>query len=249
MRLFWIPLVALAFVAPLSAQAQDESTEDSAPIQRSESPAPSAKSWLVILDPGHGGQDLGARSSKSILEKSVTLKLAQETADRLNKFSNITVLLTREGELERSQLRRIETANSRMGDLFLGLHTGGGFAPQSRPAEIFIAENSKGAVSQGEWGAQNARYSSANQRLALKIAEQLEAIGSGKETRVVKTSAMMLEGLAMPAAILEPFDLSNPQDEILLEDNKYLGEVASAIARGVVQFLGIRGSAGAAEDE
>lgn len=204
-----------------------------------EQPPPAVLTRVIVIDPGHGGLDLGVRSSKSILEKSVVMKLAKSISKNMKKYPGVRVILTREGDLERSALRRLEIANSSKADLYLGLHTGGGFTPQIRPVEIFIARNKTKYGSSGEWNSQNMAYSTANEYLAKSLTSQIKWWISDKEVRVVRTDGMMLEGLNMPAAIIEPVDLSNPQDEILLEDNDYLRKVARAISKGLAKYLDV----------
>ncbi|MDH5511070.1 MAG: N-acetylmuramoyl-L-alanine amidase [Nitrospinota bacterium] len=200
---------------------------------------PPPRKYIVVIDPGHGGLDLGVRSSKSILEKSVALKLAFSIRSMASKYPNVNVYLTREGDLERTMLKRLELANSNRADLFLSIHTGGGFAPQTRPMEIFIAGN-KNKSRAGEWGSQNWPYRKANYRLANSLSKRMAQLDSKIKINIVETGGMMLEGLAMPAAVIEPVDLSNPQDEILLEESKRLRQIASAITRGIIDFLDVK---------
>jgi len=195
--------------------------------------------YVVALDPGHGGQDLGVRSAKSILEKSVALKLAVSIKSMAARYPNVTALLTREGDLERSLLRRLEFANSKKADLFIGIHTGGGFSPQARPLEIFIPAN-KTKVADGEWNSLNRPHSRANRRLAEAVSKRLQRLDSNRDVRILPTDRMMLGGLAMPAAVIEPVDLSNPQDEIALEDQKRLDRIAHAITAGIMDFLDVK---------
>ncbi|MDH5637931.1 MAG: N-acetylmuramoyl-L-alanine amidase [Nitrospinota bacterium] len=200
---------------------------------------PPPRKYIVVIDPGHGGLDLGVRSSKSILEKSVALKLASYIRSMARKYPNVRVFLTREGDLERTMIRRLELANSKRADLFLSIHTGGGLAPQTRPMEIFIAKNKK-KTGGGEWGWLNRPHRKANYRLAKALSRRLARVDSKRKINIVKTGRMMLEGLAMPAAVIEPLDLSNPQDEISLEGNKRMRGIAYAITRGIMDFLDVK---------
>ncbi|NDC39361.1 MAG: N-acetylmuramoyl-L-alanine amidase, partial [Proteobacteria bacterium] len=49
----------------------------------------------IVIDPGHGGEDLGAQGVGGLLEKDVTLSVALELADLLNKRASAQVKLTR----------------------------------------------------------------------------------------------------------------------------------------------------------
>jgi N-acetylmuramoyl-L-alanine amidase len=227
---FLLGILAFALIVPSAAMSQSFS----------ERRAPGGVVKLVLLDPGHGGVDLGARSPKSYLEKTVALKLAQAIVAQSKKYPTVAVALTREGDLERTNIKRLELANLKRADLYISIHTGGGFSPQARPMEIFIAENKKGEAVPGGWSLQNLPYDAANIRLAKKISTELTRVRPEREIRVVKSGRLALEGLAAPAMIIEPLDLSNPQDEIMLEDSEFIDKIASAITKGMMDFLGVK---------
>jgi len=247
-------LVALAmFAGDVSAQAPARSNtvpqesndssnmapEEETDIEVVEEYVPS-RQYAVVLDPGHGGHDLGVRSSKSQLEKSIAMKLASAIRSKIrNKYANVTVHLTREGDLERSLLRRLEFANSKKADLFLSIHTSGGFSPQSLPVDIFIPGNSTRASAE-EWVALNRPYKNKNKLFAKSLSRHLQSVVKGRDIEIVASDRLMLEGLAMPAAMIEPLDLSNPQDEMLIENDSYINQIASAIAKGIIDYLGVR---------
>ena len=200
--------------------------------------APAGK--VLVLDPGHGGVDLGVASPKSYLEKSVALNLAQAIKTETAKYPQAAAILAREGDLDRPQAQRYEFANSKKADIFVSIHTGGGFSTQARPIEIFIAENRKGAELSGGWRAQNLRFSEENMRLAKSVSSRLSEVLPGREVKIIKTARLGLEGLAMPAILIEPIDLSNPNDEILLEEEGFTEKIAGAITAGIMDFLRIK---------
>jgi len=224
-RIFLVWLAVALMAHPGAAAGQD-----------SEPP----KTKLIVLDPGHGGVDLGVRSSKSTLEKSVTMKLAMAIAALSAKYPGLSVAMTREGDLDRAWLRRLEFANSKKADLFLSLHTGGGFTAKTRPIEIFIPSNSQKREDSGGWDSLNLPFKAANLRLAKLISSHMAAAAPEKEIKIIPSGRLMLEGLAMPAVIIEPWDLSNPQDEIKLEEKASVEKMASSIMLGIASFMGVK---------
>jgi N-acetylmuramoyl-L-alanine amidase len=82
------------------------------------------RSFLVILDPGHGGSDLGTtfvENGKTYTEKELTLKIAQSIASKL-KSEKIQVALTRESDVEIALPDRTSMANRLGAQLFISIH-------------------------------------------------------------------------------------------------------------------------------
>ena len=84
---------------------------------------------VVVLDPGHGGEQPGA-VAHGIQEKEVNLQLALKVAPSL-KEAGMKVILTREEDVEVSLARRVEITREARADLVLSLHAnaGGGEGP------------------------------------------------------------------------------------------------------------------------
>lgn len=86
--------------------------------------ASSSPGYLVVIDPGHGGRDQGAvfkQGSRKILEKDVTLLLAQSIALQLQS-KGIRSVLTREKDQEVPLADRTALANRLGADLFVSIH-------------------------------------------------------------------------------------------------------------------------------
>ncbi len=84
---------------------------------------PSAKNPIVIvLDPGHGGKDPGARGKRGTQEKDLVLKAAQELAAAFREIPGYKVVLTRNGDSYVPLRGRIDIARSAQADLFISLH-------------------------------------------------------------------------------------------------------------------------------
>jgi len=77
---------------------------------------------VVVIDPGHGGESIGATSSEGWREKDLTLKVALKLRDRLKAVPGLKVYLTREMDKYMSLDERAEFANKLNADLFLSVH-------------------------------------------------------------------------------------------------------------------------------
>lgn len=82
----------------------------------------SRKKPMIIIDPGHGGQDPGASGHSRIYEKNVVLALAKQLKKRLLASGKYRVLLTRERDVFIRLKNRVKFARKHDGDLFVSIH-------------------------------------------------------------------------------------------------------------------------------
>ena len=101
--------------------------------------APKAKP-LIVLDPGHGGIDSGARAPNGIMEKSLTLIFALKLQALLVKSGRFDVALTRSDDSYLSLEQRVALARSNKADLFISLHADTFQQPQIRGASIYTRD-------------------------------------------------------------------------------------------------------------
>ncbi len=194
----------------------------------------------VVLDAGHGGADLGARSAKSILEKNVTLKLARLIEKILSEDERVEIINIRSEDTSIPVIDRIGHANSGRGNIYIGIHTDGGASPRSHPWKIYInhgKNQDKENVTGAEWENLNNRFSENNEELARIIAAQLVEIDPDRGVDIVKSDVLSLGGLAMPAVIVELIDFSNPDDEMLLEKEELAPALAEAVSTAIIKYI------------
>jgi len=93
--------------------------------------------FLVIVDAGHGGNDVGAKSLTGLLEKNLTLEIAQKTR-QLCIENGITVYLTRESDQFLTSQQRASIANINHGDLFISIHLNASFSSNQSGFAIYV---------------------------------------------------------------------------------------------------------------
>lgn len=76
----------------------------------------------VVIDPGHGGEDLGARGAGDLAEKEYVLRLARRLKAAIESRIGLRVILTRDGDDDVPLDRRASLANNNKADLFISLH-------------------------------------------------------------------------------------------------------------------------------
>lgn len=93
---------------------------------------------VIVLDPGHGGAELGA-VKPPYAEGIMTLYLAQQVQAFLNSYDNVEVYLTRTGDTELSLKDRVDYAHSVNADFFVCLHfNASGSIPNKYGSEVYV---------------------------------------------------------------------------------------------------------------
>jgi N-acetylmuramoyl-L-alanine amidase len=223
---------------------------------------PRAKSFTtIVIDPGHGGRDPGARGHRGTEEKDVTLKVALKLRDLLNRQPGVRVLMTRERDRFVELEDRAKFANEQEADLFISIHVNShpqhsvkgieiyhfGEAKDQRALEVAARENGTPLNSTGVgW-----EYLVADLLAAKKIEASLELAWTAKEAMVtnlnghydlvdhgVKTAPFyVLRFTSMPSILAEIAYISNSDEEGLLRTTRFTTRVAEALMEGVNTFI------------
>ena len=214
---------------------------------------------VVVLDPGHGGFDRGARGN-DLEEKNVTLDFARALQPVLERELGVRVLLVRNGDVTCSPETRAETANRNLGDVFVSLHCNAwpntsargmqvSYAPLERStmADAALASSHRGVTDFVPWQAAHLPYADLSRRLADLVAAEF---GSRLDvpTRPVRPAAIeVLEGAAMPSILIELGFVTNGDDAHHLKDPEFQTQVADALVAALRAFRTARGEARAHE--
>lgn len=211
-------------------------------------PAMAEPPRTVIIDPGHGGVDQGVIGPGGTAEKDLSLKFARVIASRLKPAYR--VVLTRTGDYRLDLTRRVSIANQQKGDLFISIHLGGAplyhvdrwgvyvFSRQeSVSAKQMHAPGSEEAGCCLYWDAVQDRHRKESLYLAEVIRAEFEEDSRIPGVEMQKAPLRVLEGLDMPAVVIEAGYLTNPQTEIRLNDESYLNDMAGHVAGAVNTFF------------
>lgn len=205
---------------------------------------------VVVIDPGHGGNDTGAKGPAGTNEKTVTLNLARAIADQLE--TGCRVVLTRSGDYRLDLSERTAAANQADADIFISLHTGGSFIGSMSGETVYFYQQFLGSALTAEsktpqsltdsdlpvnWDQIQAKYRITSQKLATLIQSQLNGVDRPLDTKIQGAPLLVLEGADMPAVAIEIGNLSNPNEEKALGDTEFLTAIARAITRGIEAFL------------
>jgi N-acetylmuramoyl-L-alanine amidase len=92
---------------------------------------------IVVIDPGHGGEDPGAIGPKRTMEKDIVLRVGVKLVHLLNQNKGTQAFLTRKGDYFIPLEERIKIAREYGADLFISLHTDGSFNPQAKGSSVY----------------------------------------------------------------------------------------------------------------
>ena len=111
---------------------------------RAERPeAESEKKWIIVIDPGHGGRDSGARGTFS-QEKEINLAIALKTGRYLEEnLKNVKVIYTRKDDSTVDLIERPKIANKNKADLFISIHANWAKSKSVAGAETFVMGHTK----------------------------------------------------------------------------------------------------------
>lgn len=83
---------------------------------------PDDKIDVIVIDPGHGGDDYGAIGQRGTREKDVALSIAKKLSKLIRKDKQFKVIMTRDRDITLSLEKRAKIANDAGADLFISIH-------------------------------------------------------------------------------------------------------------------------------
>lgn len=219
----------------------------------------------IVIDAGHGGRDSGAVGDHTVsgkplrlLEKDVTLKVAQDLYGRLvREFPEKQILLTRNTDIFISLNDRVEQANAiplseNEAVIFISVHTNASFNKTVRGYEVWYLksdyersvldsskyEDSKELIPILEDMMQE-EFITESIIIAKSILDQFdEMLGNTLPSRGIKEGEwFVVKNSRMPAVLVELGFITNQTDALLLADNAYLKKFAEALYKGIRNFI------------
>ena len=195
---------------------------------------------VVVLDPGHGGQDSGAMVA-GILEKDLTLDIAQRV-DRLLQSQGLATVLTRVGDSYVSLADRTSLTNRVANCVLVSIHFNEGNKPVSTGVETYYADHQ---ISPGtpifSWlpffqriaaGAPNLESQSLAGFIQSSLVQRTKAVDRGTKAQ----QFFVITNVRHPAVLVEGGFLTNKEDVARLSSEEYREQIASAISEGIIRY-------------
>jgi len=188
----------------------------------------------IVLDPGHGGADGGAKGGNSVDEKEITLKVAKLLKEKLEQAGAL-VYLTREEDMDLAEKETKGLSRRKSEDIRKRLKF-----IDDKDADFFLSIHLN-AISDGRWsGAQTFYYNSfdENKHLAKMIqSELIRNLENTDRTPLPLNTVYLLKYAEVPGSLVELGFLSNEKERKLLEDSNYQRKLATSIYQGMIRYV------------
>lgn len=173
----------------------------------------------VVIDPGHGGRDVGAIGASGRYEKDFTLSLARRVLELLDQEAHIQAFMTRTDDrfISQRSMYRTEYACTVDADLLISIHGNTYSDPNVSGTETFY-------------------YHLRSRRLAKIMQEYVAAATGFRDRGVTRKDLFVVRDAKMPAVLIEVGYLTNPGDESQMWTDAFQSRVAVAIVEGIKEY-------------
>ncbi len=216
----------------------------------------------IILDPGHGGRDVGAIGRRlGLREKDMALAVAKRIKNILED-EGIKIIMTRNDDTFIPLSRRVEIANRANADLFVSVHINASRARYMRGFECYyladttddnararqafekssLRADSDASIEHSRqldktlWDMTLTENRLESSELAGKICDSVEQSLAMGNKGVRSARFYVLKFTTMPSVLVEAGYISNRYEESKLQDPKFLDRIADAVSQGILKY-------------
>ncbi|TKI54602.1 N-acetylmuramoyl-L-alanine amidase [Brevibacillus antibioticus] len=193
--------------------------KSSTPVSKS-SKTPGLKGKVIVIDPGHGGSDVGTQGTKwNSMEKTLNYKTSMLLANKLRQ-RGAQVFMTRTSDTEKPSLaQRVAFSESKGADAFISIHYNSSVKPNSGTLTFYYSQDK-------------------DEPLARAIESRLAGgIGLGSNGISFGNYHVLRENND-PSVLLELGFLSNQKDEGIVRTSSYQDKAAQAITEALADYFG-----------
>ena len=219
---------------------------------------------VIMLDPGHGGEDSGAVGKYRTREKDVVLQIARRLRALIDKEGNMKAYMTRNEDVFIPLKVRVAKAQKQRADLFVSIHADAFTSRQPSGSSVF-ALSTKGATSTAakylaqtqnasdliggvsKSGDRYVDHTMFDMVQSLTIADSLKFgkavlekmgnINNLHKNRVEQAGFAVLKAPDIPSILVETAFISNVEEERKLKTAKFQQEVAESILAGIKAYF------------
>ena len=153
--------------------------------------------YTVVIDPGHGGEDLGAKGLSGYSEKDIVLSISLLLKEMIEEDLGAKVVLTRVEDVSLSLKERTEIANNEKADLFISIHANASPNKRASGIETYFLDNT-------------------NDRSSLKLAKRENEVHGGMDSDL----QFIISDLIQSAKLDDSITLAHVLQEALVEEMK-----------------------------
>ncbi|OAJ72616.1 N-acetylmuramoyl-L-alanine amidase [Brevibacillus sp. SKDU10] len=197
-----------------SSKYQLVSTNDGVKLQLQAKPQKTG--YLIVVDAGHGGHDVGAKGTVGNYEKDFTLSVANRLVEYLKQHKEFQVIATRSTDTYLTLKERTDIANEIDADVFISVHANS-FKPETRGTETYY-------------------YNQNSLDLARVVHKHLLAATQFPDRKVKQNNFYVVKNTKMPAVLTETGFLTNQIENTQLMSPQFQDKVAKSLADAIFEY-------------
>jgi N-acetylmuramoyl-L-alanine amidase len=250
--------------------AGDPAIEKTLPTKSNKSPSIASgkkqpRPIIVVIDPGHGGEDPGAIGRRGTREKDVVLVIAKLLRSKLHDEAGFRIALTRDADFFVPLEQRVLRARRLHADLFVSLHADAFIHPQANGSSVFALSERGATSTAAKWLANReneadliggvnlnmkdgflartlldlSQTAQINDSLKLGklVLSELGEVNRLHKIGVEQAGFAVLKAPDIPSILIETAFISNPDEEKKLRDPAHQNKMAGAIADGIRRYF------------
>jgi N-acetylmuramoyl-L-alanine amidase len=254
------PLAALIQQSEKSAAGKKAAENGKAP-----DPGPVARLATIVIDPGHGGEDPGARGRRGSREKDITLMIGKRLKAMIDGEPNMRAVLTRDSDFYLPLQTRVDKARKVRADLFVSIHADAFIRSYARGSSVFALSERRATSEAARWLANKENDADLiggvnldtkdkylaqtlldlsqtatidhSLRLGSAVLSKIGTVNTLHKGRVEQASFHVLKSPDIPSILVETAFISNPDEEKRLNNEAYQDKLARAILDGIREYF------------
>ncbi len=224
-----------------------------------------ARTLVIAIDAGHGGEDPGAVGRTGTKEKNVTLAIAHRLKALVDDIPNMHGVLIRDGDYFIPLGRRVTKAREAHADLFISIHADAFIKSSARGSSVFALSEHGATSTAARWLAKKENEADLiggvniavkdpylartlldlsqtatindSMKIANYVLSELGDINDLHSGHVEQAGFAVLKSPDIPSILVETAFISNPDEERRLNDNDYQTKLAGSILSGINRYF------------
>lgn len=222
---------------------------------------------IVVVDPGHGGEDPGAIGRRGTYEKTVALAIGRKLKSALDAEPGMRAMLTRDDDYFVPLASRVEKARRVQADLFISIHADAFTTPSARGSSVFALSEHGASSAAARWLAQRENQAdliggvnldvgdpmlartlldlsqtaqiSDSLRVGRSVLDGIGAVNPLHRGIVEQAGFAVLKAPDIPSILVETAFISNPEEEQRLRSDAHQRRMAESIRVGVKRYFAL----------
>jgi N-acetylmuramoyl-L-alanine amidase len=229
------------------------------------SPKSGVRPLIVVLDPGHGGEDPGAIGKRGTFEKDIVLAVARKLKKKIDREQNYRAMLTRDDDYFVPLKERVAKARAVKADLFISIHADAFGNRDVRGSSVFALSERGATSAAARWLAQRensadliggvnldvddpilaktlldlSQSAQINDSLKLGrfVLDEIGEVNALHKSYVEQAGFAVLKAPDVPSILIETAFISNPDEERRLRDDRYQHKLADSVLGGIRRYF------------